>query len=82
MHSLTPEQIEKVFSTLNDSVNIIDLDVDANEHSEEIDKRVYRNWKHIEIMLEKDFVKNQGIDLSIYANAVSKGKSFIGDINQ
>ncbi len=76
MPEQTPEQIERHFSALDDSVAIINSDVDAAAHSDEIDARVWRNWKHIEIMLSKDFIINAGRDLSAYNQAVTKGSAF------
>ena len=76
MPAQTAEQINRHFSALDDSVNILNTDVDANIHSDEIDARIWRNWKHIEIMLTKDFIVNAGRDLSAYHNAVTKGSAF------
>jgi hypothetical protein len=68
--------IDKMFLALDDSVHVINTDVDAGDHSEEIDSRVWRNWKHLEIMLEKDFIINAERDLSIYQTAILKGSDF------
>lgn len=72
----TTEQVEKMFDALDDSLALINAEVDAETHSDDIDGRVWRNWKHIELMLEKDFIKNAGKDLTKYSDVVAKGKTF------
>lgn len=74
--SMPEINIDKVFSALDDSVKLINDLVNAAEHSDDIDARVWRNWKHVEIMLDKDFVKNAGKDLSVYTAAVTSGSTF------
>jgi hypothetical protein len=73
----TAEQVEKHLSALGDSVSVIDKTVADNERSESLDKRLKANYDHIEIMLEKDFIKNAGQDLSIFTSAVNKAKAFL-----
>jgi hypothetical protein len=72
----TAEELDKHFSALTDSVNLINELVAANEHSAEADARVWANWRHIEIMLDKDFIKNDGRDLSTFQAAAVSGASF------
>lgn len=72
----TPEELEKHIDALNDSVAIIDADVDAGIHTDEIDARVWRNWKHIEIMLATDFIVDSNEDVSAFEAAIVKGSEF------
>jgi hypothetical protein len=72
----TAEELAKHFSALTDSVNLINELVAANEHSAEADARAWANWKHVEIMLDKDFIKNDGRDLSVFQAAVTAGAAF------
>jgi hypothetical protein len=72
----TAEELEKHFSAMTDSVNLINELVAANEHSAEADVRAWANWKHIEIMLDKDFIKNDGRDLSAFQAAAVAGALF------
>lgn len=73
----TPEQLAKHISALGDSVTVINEIVDGGERSEDLDKRLEANYKHIEIMLDKDFIKNAGEDLSGFTAAVDKAKAFL-----
>ena len=80
MNNVILEDANKAFAALDDSVTLINTDVDAAEHSTEVDNRVWRNWKHIEIMLDKDFIKNDGRDLTPYSNAIAKGLAFAPEL--
>jgi hypothetical protein len=76
MEDILEYDIDKTFSALDDSVNLINSETEKENDSDEINNRVWANWKHIEIMLEKDFVKESGRDLSLYVSAVEKGSDF------
>lgn len=69
--------IENIISALNDSVTVINNLIFAGEKTENVKKEVERNFKHIDIMLEKDFIKDSGKDLSAFTAASAAGKSFI-----
>lgn len=70
----TTEQLDKHFSALDDSVGVIDsLKADGPREyqtAEEAADEIKRNVDHIAIMLEKDFIKDSGRDLSVYTDAV------------
>lgn len=79
MDSYTPtaEEIEKHFSALLDSVNLINTIIESNNKIEENKDTIKRNYEHIEIMLTKDFIVNDSRDKSSFENAVVAGKAFI-----
>lgn len=73
----TPD-IDQTFSALNDSVDLINtLLADTDNVSEEKKKTVDRNVKHLELMLEKDFVKNAGKNLADIEKAISDSNTFL-----
>ena len=77
----TAEQIEQHFSALDDSVNLIDGKVTdgaaEGETQTECNEAIDRNVRHIELMLEKDFIKDDGRSLTSYKNAVKSGEKFV-----
>lgn len=73
----TAEELEKHFSALTDSVNLINALVEANDKSEENKNSAKRNYEHIEIMLAKDFILADSRDKSSFENAVAAAKAFI-----
>lgn len=79
MDNYTPsmEELEEHFSALSDSVNLINLLIESNDKSEKNKNLVERNYKHIEIMLEKDFILADSRGKSSFENAVIAGKAFI-----
>jgi hypothetical protein len=79
MYRYTPttEELEKHFSALTDSVNLINVLVEANNKTDENKDSVKRNYEHIEIMLAKDFIAADSRDKSSFENSVTDGKAFI-----
>lgn len=73
----TAEELEKHFSALTDSVNLINALVEANDKSDDNKDAAKRNYEHIEIMLAKDFIAADSRDKSSFENAVTAGKSFV-----
>ena len=73
----TPEQLDKHFSALDDSVGVIDsLKADGpreGQTAEEAADEMKRNVDHIALMLEKDFIKDAGRSLAAYTAAIKKG---------
>ena len=73
----TAEQLEKHFSALDDSVGVIDS-LKANgpresQTAEEAADEIKRNVAHLQLMIEKDFIKGAGRSLASYTAAISKG---------
>jgi hypothetical protein len=77
--AVTPEQLEKHFNALGDSVTVINSVVESNDKSEDNLGVVKRNYEHIEIMLTKEFIANDSRDKSVYLNAVNSAKLFVGE---
>lgn len=72
----TPD-IEQTISAMNDSVSLINKIIEAGAKDEKITKILEANFKHLDLMVEKDFVKNSGKDLSSFATASAAAKAFI-----
>lgn len=79
MDNYTPtvEEIEKHFSAMTDSVNIINTLVESADRSDENKDSAKRNYEHLEIMLSKDFIAGDSRDKSSFENAVDAAKTFI-----
>lgn len=73
----TAEELEKHFSAMTDSVNLINTLVEANDKTDENKNSVKRNYDHIELMLAKDFIAADSRNKSSFENAVSAGKEFV-----
>ena len=72
----TPEQLEKHFSALDDSVGVVDSLVESPREfqtAEEAADEIKRNVDHLALMIEKDYIKNAGRNLAAYTAAISKG---------
>lgn len=74
----TAEEINAMFSAMDDSVSLVDSLVAADTHSEEIDDTVDRNYRHIEIMLAKDHISADDRDKTAYTDCVASAKTFLG----
>jgi hypothetical protein len=79
LESPTAEELDKHFSALTDSVNLINALVEENDKSDKNKNSVKRNYEHIEIMLTKEFITNDSRDKSMYVNAVNSAKLFVGE---
>ena len=82
--NLTPdERAQTDIRIAMDSVNVVNEIVNnANTvHSEQIDTRVWANYKHLEIVLKRDYVTsyvtNNSVDVSALNNAINVGKTFV-----
>ena len=70
------EQATQDLAAGMDSVNLINKLVVANEHSEQIDKSVQVNYKHLELVLARENVIADASDKTPYLNAIAAGKAF------
>jgi hypothetical protein len=87
MQTLTPdEQANNAIRTGWDSVNVVNEIVNssnaANMHSEQVDTRVWANYKHLEIVLKRENVvsylaNNTTIDMSQWHTAINVGKTYV-----
>ena len=73
----TPEQLDKHFSAMGDSVGVIDrLKAEGareGQTAEEAADEMKRNVAHLQLMTEKDFIKDAGRSLASYTAAIKKG---------
>jgi hypothetical protein len=77
MEDLTLEDVGQHISALMDSVSLINNKMQVENIDQETIDAITRNYQHIEIMLEKDFIVNSGEDLSIFTQTVLDAKNFI-----
>jgi hypothetical protein len=71
------EKLEKHFSGLQGSVDLINSLVASNDKSDETLDRITRNYKHIEIMLAQDYIANDSRDKTVFLDAVVAAKSML-----
>lgn len=75
---LTEEQkVQKQISAMGDSVNLINKLISEGKHKEQVHDAIQRNYRHLEIMLDKDSIKNSGEDLTPFTDAIAAGKEYI-----
>lgn len=74
----TIEEINAMFSAMDDSVSLLNELITAGTHSEEIDDTVDRNYRHLEIMLAKDHISSDERDKTSYTDAIADSKTFLG----
>jgi len=78
MENMKTPDINQTFSALNDSVDLISTLLSEIENvSEEKKKTIERNVAHLELMLEKDFVKNAGRNLADIEKAIEDSNTFL-----
>jgi hypothetical protein len=65
----TPEQLEKHFSAMQDSVDLITSLQLKESLSEEEQDRLNRNKEHLSIMLDKDFISSDPRDKKVFIAA-------------
>lgn len=74
----TAEELEQHFSALGDSVAVIDELVANGPRSgqtqEEYEAAIARNAEHLELMVEKSFIKGDGRSLKSFKDAATKGR--------
>jgi hypothetical protein len=70
--------IEQKFDAMIDSVNIIQSLVAANVKSMSVFDQLDRNYRHLEIMLSKDEIIQDGRDLAFFQDAIALGRAFTG----
>lgn len=74
---LTEEQkVARQISAMGDSVDLINKLIAEGKHTEQVHDTIERNYRHLEIMLEKDHIKNSGQDLTSFTAAIAAGKAY------
>lgn len=74
----TAEEINAMFSAMDDSVTLLNELITAAEHSDDIDDSVDRNYRHLEIMLAKDHISDDTRDKSAYTDVIASSRTFLG----
>lgn len=75
----TPKEIEKNFRAMNDSVLVIDCDKTSLplERQPKTNQDIDRNVRHLEFMLDKSYIQDDGRPLDIYEEAIVNGTAYI-----
>ena len=71
------EKLEKHFSGLQDSVDLINSLIASNDKSDETLDKITRNYKHIEIMLAQDYIANDPRDKTVFLDAAVAAKAML-----
>jgi hypothetical protein len=76
-YRFTTEDTAQNLSALQDSVNLIDALIEANDRSDEQRDTMDRNVRHIHIMCAMDHLKCCGTDLKPYTDAAARGSAWL-----
>ena len=71
--------IQQDIKAMFDSVHLIDELIAADIHDAEKDDCVKRNYQHLEIMMDKDWIKESGEDLQPFVDCVDRAKAWLGE---
>jgi len=74
--------VQQDIKAMFDSVYLIDKLMVADnldKHDIEIDDCVKRNYQHLEIMMDKDWIKDSGEDLQPFVDCVARAKAWLGE---
>jgi hypothetical protein len=71
--------VQQDIKAMWDSVHLIDEIIAANKHDEYLDDDVRRNYKHLEIMLNKDWIIDSGEDLQPFVDCIARAKAWLGE---
>ena len=69
--------VEQDIKALGDSVTVIDEMLAIDDPTEDDLDTLDRNVRHIEIMLAKDHIQNSGEDLTVFEDAVGRGREVL-----
>ena len=79
----TPEQIAQDFKAMDDSVWVIDNKIENGPYEfqtqEEANAEVDRNVQHLELMLSKEYIQEDGHELATYQVAIEDGNAYIAE---
>ena len=71
--------VQQDIKAMWDSVHLIDEIIAADKHDEYLDDDVRRNYKHLEIMLGKDWIIDSGEDLQPFVDCIARAKTWLGE---
>lgn len=79
----TPEEIDKDFRAMDDSVLLINIDCDKTslppEQQLEVNREVDRNVRSLQIMLARPYIQDDGRPLDTYEEAIVAGTVYIAE---
>ena len=70
--------VKQDIKAMYDSVHVVDAMIAANVHDDESNDNVDRNYRHLEIMMEKDWIKESGEDLQDFVDCIARAKAWLG----
>lgn len=77
----TPEEIDKDFRAMDDSVLLINIDCDKTslppEQQPEVNREVDRNVRSLQIMLARPYIQDDGRPLVTYEEAIVRGLVYL-----
>lgn len=73
----TPQDITALGHSVTVIDNMVNATVDANLTVEDRDDAIGRNVRHIELMLTKQHIVDSGEDLTVFEDAVARGRAVI-----
>jgi hypothetical protein len=73
------DNVERSIKAMLDSVYLINEIIAADKHDEQLDDDVRRNYKHLEIMMGKDWIIESGEDLTPFVDCVVRAKTWLGE---
>ena len=77
----TPEEIDQDFKAMNDSVwvieNRVDLGPAEDQSQKECNDEILRNTGHLEIMVAKPYIIEDGRPLDTYNDAIKNGNDYV-----
>jgi len=76
-HNFTAEETAQHLSALQDSVDLIDALIAANDRTSEQLDTMDRNVRHIGIMCAMDHIKDCGTDLTPFTDAAQRGQEWL-----
>ena len=71
--------VQQDIKAMWDSVHLIDEIIAADKHDAQLDDDVRRNYKHLEIMMDKDWIIDSGEDLTPFVDCVARAKTWLGE---
>ena len=71
--------VQQDIKAMFDSVHLIDGLISVDTHDAEKDDCVKRNYQHLEIMMDKDWIKESGEDLQPFVDCVARAKAWLGE---
>lgn len=78
LEELTEEQkVQRHISAMDDSLNLINRLIEEGVVTDNVCDNIERNYRHLEIMLEKDMIQNSGENLTRFQTVITQAKTFI-----